>query len=284
MSLQGSPLSLDEVTPDSAPPLTTSPLTAGPVTSSALPVGAPAAAVPTSAGPGSSGPLAALPVGAPAAAVPTSAGPGSSLASTPLPATPAEVAIDPTQNSVKVIELPPVSGSVGVSGNVGVANSGRSTYSAPFSSVDIPSGSPYLDLLAIESPESGSVRIRRIIFTQVGGSKGPVTRKIELVKTTSMGGGTVLTPGVHDGGDSAYSGIVRSGGGGIPATASRVAATIPLFSPGPQALHPPLIFEYPDSERAPTAVTGTSNGIALRDPGAPGGITGCSGWVEFTVE
>lgn len=136
--------------------------------------------------------------------------------------------------------------------------------------------------IVIEAPAGNAVRIMHVRILNPGSQTSAGLRLLQLIRTTSAGTGGTVTPAPHDTADSPYGGIARAKP--TTGTESTVLQDIPVYVPTAVGAFTPIDLDFGDvsQEKAFTIAAGTTNGIALKDPGAAGGAN-FSASITFTV-
>lgn len=139
-----------------------------------------------------------------------------------------------------------------------------------------------IEAFAATASLSGAVRIQRIEITAPGIQTAAGVRVLQVIRTTTVGTGSAVTPTVLDSADVAYPGIARAKP--TAGTETTVLFEIPLFVPTAIAAFVPIIVDFSGVAdlKSPVIPTGVANGIALKDPGAAGG-SGFAARIWFTT-
>lgn len=128
-----------------------------------------------------------------------------------------------------------------------------------------------MDLLVLEAPVSGVVRLQRIIIWNPGIQTAAAFVTLQLIRKTTAGTGGAVTPVQVDAADGAYAGLTRTG---VTTRGSdgTVIDQFTIWVPAAGAAFTPVAIDFSlnDAIKAPVVPIGITNGIALKHPGVAG--------------
>jgi hypothetical protein len=147
--------------------------------------------------------------------------------------------------------------------------------------------------IAIEAGAQRPVRILKVCVTNPGIQTAAGFRVLLLERTTSAGTNGIVTAEAAgasaaalarvNGAAAAFSGIVRAKPTALGAQGATIAL-LPVWVPAAAAFAQPVCLDFTSPyDRPPRIPPGTTNGIALRDPGAAGGAS-FAAFVVFAEE
>lgn len=141
-----------------------------------------------------------------------------------------------------------------------------------------------MDLFEISGASNLTLRIRRIVITNVGAQTAGALVALQFQRVTAPGTGGGATPAPMD----TNSGDTYAPRAAVGVTALATAGTalhvITVFVPAAAAAMQPIVIDFGANGTKFPMIAGNNNlGFSLRHPGAAG-AAGFSGYVEFTKE